>query len=290
MKILIPSLFCIFCSILLQAQDVYIAKDLTAEKQFTTNCEGPAVDKFGNLYAVNYQHDGTICIIKPGEQPELFVTLPEGSVGNGIRFNKKGEMFVADFKKHNVLKVNTATREVSVYAHNNLMNQPNDLAVSNAGIIFLSDPNWNNQTGNIWRVSLEGETTLLESGMNTTNGIEVSPDDKLLYVNESMSRKIWVYDLDKKGNISNKRLFYSFDDYGLDGMRCDAEGNLYVTRYDKGCVVILSKKGEIIKEVFTKGKKTSNVTFGGPQNKTIFVTLQDRGCIEYFENTIAGAR
>lgn len=290
MKILIPSLFCIFCSILLQAQDVYIAKDLTAEKQFTTNCEGPAVDKFGNLYAVNYQHDGTICIIQPGAQPEMFVKLPNGSVGNGIRFNKNGDMFVADFKNHNVLKVNTKTREVLVFAHNDKMNQPNDLAVSNAGIIFLSDPNWNNHTGNIWRVSLEGETTLLESGMNTTNGIEVSPDDKRLYVNESMSRSIWVYDLDVSGNISNKRLFHSFTDYGLDGMRCDINGNLYVTRYDKGSVVVLNPEGKLFREIELKGKKTSNVTFGGPENKTVFVTLQDRGCIEYFEGNIKGAR
>lgn len=290
MKKLIPSLICILCSALLQAQGVFIANDLTSEKLFTTNCEGPAVDKFGNLYAVNYQHDGTICIIKPGEQPELFVTLPEGSVGNGIRFNKKGEMFVADFKNHNVLKVNTTTREVSVYAHNNLMNQPNDLAVSNSGIIFLSDPNWNNNTGNIWRVSLKGETTLLESGMNTTNGIEVSPDDTRLYVNESMSRSIWVYDLDLSGNISNKRLFHSFTDFGLDGMRCDIDGNLYVTRYDKGSVVVLTPEGKLLREIELKGKKTSNVTFGGPENKTVYVTLQDRGCIEYFEGNTKGAR
>lgn len=290
MKKLIPSLICILCSALLQAQGVFIANDLTSEKLFTTNCEGPAVDKFGNLYAVNYQHDGTICIIKPGEQPELFVTLPEGSVGNGIRFNKKGEMFVADFKNHNVLKVNTTTREVSVYAHNNLMNQPNDLAVSNSGIIFLSDPNWNNNTGNIWRVSLKGETTLLESGMNTTNGIEVSPDDTRLYVNESMSRSIWVYDLDVSGDISNKRLFHSFTDFGLDGMRCDIDGNLYVTRYDKGSVVVLTPEGKLLREIELKGKKTSNVTFGGPENKTVYVTLQDRGCIEYFEGNTKGAR
>ena len=57
--------------------------------------------------------------------------------------------------------------------------------------------------------------------MGTTNGIEVSPDETKLYVNESVQKNIWVYDLDSDGNISNKKLFYSFEDYGLDGMRCD---------------------------------------------------------------------
>ena len=52
--------------------------------------------------------------------------------------------------------------------------------------------------------------------MGTTNGIEVSPDETKLYVNESVQKNIWVYDLDSDGNISNKILFYSFEDYGLD--------------------------------------------------------------------------
>ena len=99
-----------------------------------------------------------------------------------------------------------------------------------------------------------------------------------------------IYDLDENGNISNKRLFIEFDDFGLDGMRCDELGNLFVTRYDKGVVCIISPEGKILREVPTKGKKTSNVTFGGTDGKTVFVTLQDRGCIEWFRSETAGAR
>ena len=272
------------------AQKPYIAKDLTSEHLFTTNCEGPAVDSQGNLYVVNYKDDGTIAIIRPGQAPELFVKLPEGSVGNGIRFNKAGEMFVADFKKHNVLKVDMKTRSVSVFAHDERMNQPNDLAISNSGIIFCSDPNWQNNTGQLWKVMPDGKPVLLESGMGTTNGIEVSPDDKHLYVNESIQKRLWVYDLDNEGNISNKRLLFQFPDFGLDGMRCDAKGNLFVTRYEKGVVAIISPNGKLLREVEIKGKKTSNVTFGGKKNKTVFVTLQDRGCVESFRSKIRGAR
>ena len=272
------------------AQKPYIAKDLTSEHLFTTNCEGPAVDSQGNLYVVNYKDDGTIAIIRPGQAPELFVKLPEGSVGNGIRFNKAGEMFVADFKKHNVLKVDMKTRSVSVFAHDERMNQPNDLAISNSGIIFCSDPNWQNNTGQLWKVMPDGKPVLLESGMGTTNGIEVSPDDKHLYVNESIQKRLWVYDLDNEGNISNKRLLFQFPDFGLDGMRCDAKGNLFVTRYEKGVVAIISPNGKLLREVEIKGKKTSNVTFGGKKNKTVFVTLQDRGCVESFRSKTKGAR
>lgn len=274
----------------LSAQDLYTCQDLTEEHLFTGNCEGPAVDTQGNLYAVNIHKDGTIAILKYGSPPEVFLQLPGGSVGNGIRFNGRNEMFVADFINHNVLKVDLTTRSVEVYAHDERMNQPNDLAINNKGIIFLSDPDWAKQTGQIWKVMPDGSVNLLETGMGTTNGIEVAPADDKLYVNESIQKRIWVYDLDENGNISNKRLFFEFEDFGLDGMRCDAQGNLFVTRYDKGVVCIISPEGKILREVETKGKKTSNVTFGGADGKTVFVTLQDRGCIEWFRSETVGAR
>lgn len=290
MKILLSlSLFICLPAILL-SQELFVQHDLTQEKQFTTNCEGPAVDAQGNLYAVNYNHDGSIAIIAPGKEVALYLDLPAGSVGNGIRFNKAGFMFVADFRGHNLLMVNPADKKVSVFAHSDQFNQPNDLAISNSGIIFLSDPNWQDGTGKIWKVMPDGTLKLLEEGMGTTNGIEVSPDDKHLYVNESIQQRIWQYDLDEDGNISNKKLFAQFNDFGLDGMRCDCKGNLYVTRYDKGCVAIFSASGMLIREVQMKGKKTSNVSFGGPDGKTVFVTLQDRGCIEWFLNDEKGAR
>lgn len=290
MNRIILLIFLVSIQMKLSAQVLYTCQDLTEEHLFTGNCEGPAVDAQGNLYAVNIHKDGTIAILKSGSSPEVFLQLPGGSVGNGIRFNSSNEMFVADFINHNVIKVDLKTRSAEVFVHDTRMNQPNDLAISNKGIIFLSDPDWAKQTGQIWKVMPDGSVNLLEIGMGTTNGIEVAPADDKLYVNESIQKRIWVYDLDENGNISNKRLFIEFEDYGLDGMRCDTQGNLFVTRYDKGVVCIISPEGKILREVETKGKKTSNVTFGGADGKTVFVTLQDRGCIEWFRSETGGAR
>jgi sugar lactone lactonase YvrE len=131
---------------------------------------------------------------------------------------------------------------------------------------------------------------LLETGMGTTNGIELSPDEKTLYLNESVQLNVWKYDVDEKGNISNKQLFYKFDDFGLDGMKCDKNGNLYITRWGKGTIVVLSPEGKFIREIPLKGKKCSNLVFGGEKGKTVFVTLQDRKGMEKFENDIAGKR
>jgi len=266
----------------------YVARDLTAENLFSENIEGPNVSKAGNLFVVNYQKDGTIGLVRPSGEVVLYVSLPEGSIANAIMFDKKENMLLADWKGHNVLKVDAKTKAVSVYVHNDNFNQPNDLCINKKGQLFASDPNWKDGTGKLWRIDGPEKSVLLADNMGTTNGIELSPNEKKLYVNESVQRIIWVFDVNKKGDISNKKSFYQFDDFGMDGMKCDKQGNLYVARHGKGVIAILSPDSKLIREVEMKGKLTSNITFGGPDGKTCFVTLQDRKCVEMFESTIAG--
>lgn len=268
--------------------DLYVAQDFTKENIFTNNIEGPAFDAKGNLYVVNFQKDGTIGLVKPDGEVELFLTLPEGSTANSIQFDSKGAMYLADFTGHNILKVEMKTKKVSVYVHNDAFNQPNDICVNKRDQIFASDPNWKESTGKLWRVDKGGKAVLLTDQMGTTNGIALSPDEKILYVNESVQRKIWAFDVDGKGNISGKRLFAEFQDFGFDGMKCDTEGNVYVTRYGKGVIAVLSPDGKLIREVQLKGKRCSNLVFGGLNGKQVYVTLQDRKGMERFTNDIAG--
>jgi len=281
-------LIIISCQITFPQEELFISKVLTKPGEFTSGIEGPACDKDGNIYAVNFKRKGTIGKVTPEGNCSLFIELPEGSTGNGIRFNSNGEMLIADYTKHNILKVDMNTKEISVFSHEPKMNQPNDIAITSTDILFASDPNWKDSIGNIWRIDKDGKVALLESGMGTTNGVEVSPGDKILYVNESIQRNIWAYDLSPEGDISNKKLLIKFDDFGLDGMRCDEEGNLYVTRYDKGTVVKISPKGKILKEILLTGKKPSNITFGGADDKTVNVTLADNGNIEIFRVDVRG--
>lgn len=270
------------------AEKLFQAKDFTGMDLFSENIEGPAFDKKGNLYVVNFQKDGTIGLVKPDGSAELFLTLPAGSTANSIKFDSKGAMYLADFKGHNVLKVDMKTKKISVYIHNDQFNQPNDLCINRKDQLYASDPNWKESTGKIWRIDQGGKAVLLDDKMGTTNGLELSPDEKILYVNESVQRKIWAFDVDAKGNISNKRLFKEFDDFGFDGMKCDKQGNLYVTRHGKGTIVVLSLTGDIIREISLKGKRCSNLVFGGANGKLVFVTLQDRKGMEMFTNDVAG--
>ncbi len=269
-------------------ESLFKAADHTAGNLFSTNIEGPAVDKNGNLFVVNFQKDGTIGHVKPNGEVELFVNLPEGSTGNSIQFNAAGNMLIADFTGHNVLEVNTSTKEVSVYCHDDRFNQPNDICINKSGVVFASDPDWKNNKGQLWKIGTDKQAVLLKGEMGTTNGICLSPDEKTLYLNESTQKKVWAFDVDRDGNISNQRLFTSFEDHGLDGMKTDAGGNLYVTRYGKGTVAIFSQEGKLITEVELKGKNVSNLVFGDKDLKTCFVTLQDRKGMEKFRTDTPG--
>jgi len=280
-KILLFALSLILSSCIKES-GLYNAKDLVYVGEFTRGLEGPAVDLDGNLYFVNPIKNGTIGIIDAENTFSLFIdSLPNGSVANGIRFDSNDLMYLADYAKHNILSINIKTKEINVVAHDSLINQPNDIAISKNNILFASDPNWKNSTGNLLKIK-GNKIIVLEKNMGTTNGIEISPAEDKLYVNESVQRNIWVYDLDSNMNISNKKLFYKFDDFGLDGMRCDIKGNLYVTRHGKGTVIVFSHDGKIINEIQLKGKKPSNIAFGGHDGKTAYITLQDRGYIETF--------
>jgi gluconolactonase len=279
------------------AGDLYQTQDWVSDGVFTQGVEGPAVDRHGVLYAVNYQQEGTIGKVTGKNQVQTLLRLGNGSVGNGIRFDTAGNMYIADYVNHNVLMLpQSALRQseaevsnaVNVFAHNPKMNQPNDLAIMDNGILFASDPNWQASNGQLWRIDPQGQTQLLEANMGTTNGVEVSPDNKTLYVNESVQRKVWRYDLSASGEISNKQLLIEFADFGLDGMRTDQQGNLYIARYGAGVVAIVSPQGKVLREVKLKGQFPTNVAFGGEDGKTVFVTMQKRGAIEMFKSEYAG--
>ncbi|SFC93065.1 SMP-30/gluconolactonase/LRE family protein [Pseudoalteromonas denitrificans] len=263
--------------------------DWIKDNVFTQGIEGPAVDNKGHLYAVNFKNQGTIGKVIKKDQAQLFITLPKGSIGNGIRFDSHNNMFIADYTGHNILKVDNKTKLVTVFAHNKKMNQPNDIAIMKSGVLFASDPNWSNNTGNLWRIDKDGSTHLLESNMGTTNGIEVSNDQKLLYINESKQRKIWQYDIQKGNTLINKRLLIEFPDFGLDGMRTDIKGNLYVARYGKGVIAKVSPQGKLLKEIQLRGKFPTNIAFGGNNRDQIFITMQKRGAIETIMADYSGA-
>ena len=87
------------------AETLFVAEPFTPRHAFTPGIEGPACDRSGAVFAVNYERQGTIGRVAPDGSAEVHLALPGTSIGNGIRFAADGTMFIADYVNHNVLKV-----------------------------------------------------------------------------------------------------------------------------------------------------------------------------------------
>lgn len=248
---------------------------------FHAEVEGPDTDSAGYLYAVNFggaadSNKGTIGKVSPNGDSSLLVRLPDGSTGNGIQFDAQDVMYIADYTGHNIWRY--ADGKLSLLVHEPRMHQPNDLALHPSGVIFASDPDWKNGKGQLWRI-VPGGVPQKIADTGTSNGVAVSHDLRYLYVNESAQRRIWQYALNEAAQISQAKLLIEFADFGLDGMRTDRQGNLYVARYGKGVIAKISPQGELLQEYRLHGQYPTNVALS-PDERFLYVTMQRDGSIE----------
>lgn len=195
-------------------------------------------------------------------------------------------MYVADFKKHNVFVIEPGETAPHPYFTSAQFHQPNDLAIAPDGALYASDPKFPHN-GQIWRITRQsdgtGAGTVMSSDrtMGATNGIDLSADGATLYVSESDNREVWAYRLD--GNaLRDPRLLKKFDAFELDGLRTDVDGKIFVARPSAGSIAVLAPDGSLVREIATLGKVPSNLTFGGPDGKTVFVTQVTGRFIESF--------
>jgi sugar lactone lactonase YvrE len=290
------------------AEELFVSKLLTPENEYTGQIEGPAVDAAGNLYVCNFKipedvkTGGAIGKIAAGKaKSTLFATLPVvqsgsksiKSKGSGIRFDRAGRMYVADFNNHNVFVFEPGQSKPQVYFHGDF-HQPNDLAIAADGTLYASDPLRKSGvkiSGRIWRITRgpdgkgSGEVMAGAFEMRATNGIDLSPDAKTLYVGEADTNIVWAYRFDG-AKLTDRTKVAAFDakpkTFDIDGLRTDVDGRIYVTQNGAGQVVVLKPDGTLVRSIKTTRKSPSNLTFGGPDGKTVFVTQADRGFVETF--------
>ena len=293
--------WCLCSSILLVTTPLLAAEtklfesvQVTPADEYTHGIEGPAADLDGNLFVVNFGKPGTIGRLPAGGSvSEAFAALPEGSVGNAIRFDRNGTMFIADYKKHNIFAIPRGATEPVVWFHSDEMNQPNDITIARDGTIYASDPNWKGREGYIWRIAkgadgtVQGQIMPAPRAMGTTNGIDLSPDGKTLYVGESSNGQVWSYTI--SGNaLSDAKLVKAFQPDTIDGLRTDVTGRLYVARILKGTIALMKPNGAVVREIVLRAKEPTNLAFGGSDGKTVFVTQRQGGFIESFRTDQPG--
>lgn len=305
---------CVFACELVESNEESSCLKLTATPYITTQSsrfgptiEGASVNVKGEIFAVDYGDSKTTYQLgQVFSQQKLFYSdANKASYFNAIRFLNSNTAFVADAENHRVVKLTVGAGNIvsnsTNYCSDKRMIQPNDITLSKTGTVFTSGmkwiPNTDNTSGDIWSCLPNGTVKRLEV-LGRTNGIDLSPDEKYLYVSESHNRngvpivqKIWKYSADvTKGTIANKKLFADFGSidgtaaFDIDGMKTDMHGHLFVARYGGGHVSILSNEGTLIGKISLSFPNPTNLEFGGKNGKTLFIVGQckvtGKGCVD----------
>jgi gluconolactonase len=256
-----------------------VAKNAEIEKAGTGYAftEGPAVAPDGKVYFTDQPNDR---IDVWDEKDGISLWLEGTRRSNGMYFNAKGHLVTcADL--YNQLGYFDENKEFHLIHEgydNKLLNAPNDLWIAPNGGIYFTDPYyhrswWEEGRGEeqdvrgVYYLSPEGKIARVIDDFVQPNGLIGTPDGKILYVADINDRKIWKYNIQPDGKLSDKAFFAP---HGSDGMTIDNRGNVYLTM---GKVWVFSPEGELIKEIEFP-ESPANICFGGRKKNILFVTAR----------------
>jgi sugar lactone lactonase YvrE len=134
---------------------------------------------------------------------------------------------------------------------------------------------WVTPIGGLWRVDPDGSAHRQDEGMQLSNGMGWSPDNRTMYFIDSAPRVIYAYDFDfAAGTVRNRRVLVRIaEEHGLpDGMTVDRDGFLWVAQWNGGRVVRYDPEGRIERVLLTPVRRPTSVTFGGRDLDTLYVT------------------
>jgi gluconolactonase len=269
----------LLCALPLQAQEVEVATIVA----FT---EGPTVDGDGNVF---FTETTSQRIMRLGTDGRLTTWREQSNGANGLLFDAEGRLVACE--RNRVTRTDMATGNVEVLAESYEgapFTTPNDVTTDGRGRLYFTDL----PGGAVYRIDAPGKVArlLARPDIQRPNGIQVSPDDRTLYLVEANqaeggARMIRAYDLLPDGTVRNMRVHYNFyPGRSTDGMSIDTQGNLYASAglnrprgtsetLDTKCGVhVISPEGRLLKFIPIPEDTITNNAFGGPEMKTLYIT------------------
>ena len=237
--------------------------------------EGPAAaDKNGDIY---FSDIPNARIHKWDVARKKLTTFREKSGrANGLYFDKKGNLLACEGGSRRITSISPQGKVTVLTAKydGKRYNSPNDLWIAPDGGIYFTDPRYGSMQGreidgfHVYYISPDRKkVTRVIDDLKKPNGLIGTKDGKTLYVADPGAGRTYRYTVNKDGSLSGRKLFCKS---GSDGMTLDEKGNVYLTR---GAVLVFNPHGKRIATIkFPEGP--SNVTFGGKNRKTLFVTAR----------------
>lgn len=279
-------LYCLMCSTFLTmttlnaADQSVVAPGAQVEKlagdfSFT---EGPTADAQGNVYFTDQPNNR---ILKWSVEGKLSTFMQPSGRANGMYFDAKGQLIACADEKNELWSIDPASKEKNVLVRDyegKLLNGPNDVWVHPDGGLYFTDPlyprpYWKRgsameQAGqHVYYLSKDRQTLKrVTQDLKQPNGIIGAPDGKRLFVADIGAGKTYSFAINQDGSLSDKKLFCEM---GSDGMTLDKEGRIYLT--GKG-VTVFDANGQKLENIPVPEPWTANVSFGGPDHQTLFIT------------------
>jgi gluconolactonase len=285
--------------------------------------EGPAQGPDGMVYFTDVANNRILRFNPQTKKHEVF--RADSNRANGLLFDPQGRLIACEGSdgernKPRVTRTDLKTgavEEIATQFEGRRFNAPNDVTVDSKGRLYFTDPapdstspatKASGTTGKpgVYRIDPDGKITRLLTDPETEwpNGLVISPDDKTFYLIEANkvdggTRAIRAFDLSPEGTLSNRRVHYNFyPGRSADGMAIDTEGNIYAAAglhrlrgtketLDTKCGVhVISPQGKLLRFVPIPEDTITNTAFGGPDNKTLYVTAGKT--LFQIPNSIAG--
>ena len=243
--------------------------------------EGPAVNRFGDIYFTDQPNDKIY--VWNANSNQITLAKEGARRSNGLYFELDGKLIAAADARNELIEIDfkTGTEKVLVPSfRGKKLNGPNDIWIRPKGGLYFTDPlyprpYWEGVRGkemeqdgqHVYFLS-EDRTELFRvtQDLKQPNGIIGTPDGKFLYVADIGASKTWKYEIQEDGYLTNKTLFCEM---GSDGMTIDERGNVYLT--GKG-ITVFDRNGEKIAHIPVPEDWTANVAFGSLTRNVLFIT------------------
>ncbi len=273
-----------FKTILDPASDIELISD---GHKFT---EGPVWDKENQRLLFSDIPADTIYSWNENAGSEILIKPSRYS--NALAFDSDGNLIICEHQGRAIsLRDDEGNRKVLADSFRNYkLNSPNDLVIANDGSILFTDPIYGLREGNggpavqelpfqgVYRYdSKKGSLYLITDSFERPNGLTFSPDERKLFITDTVKQHIRVFTIEKNWHLSGGMVWAELwdDDYGgrPDGLKCDQHGNLFCT--GPGGIWVLSPNAQLLGRIYLSDK-TSNLAWGDQDRKSLFITSSDK--------------